>query len=230
MSISPRTVRLGGAEQVTTLVRTLTGGLEMGRIVVMNHVTLDGVMQGPGRVDEDTRGGFRHSGWGQRHEAPPDDALQHAMGERMTTGGGLRGWLFGRRTYEDLLGYWHGQPDSPFGPMLNDTPKYVVSSTLAEPLPWPNSTLLRGPVADAVGELKAHTDGVLGIMGSGELIGTLMTADLIDEFLMLMHPLVLGSGRRLFPDDGVTSLRLLKSTSTSSGVVIAAYERVGEST
>jgi dihydrofolate reductase len=135
----------------------------------MNHVTLDGVMQGPGRAEEDTRGGFRHGGWG--HRTQPDDALQNAMSERMTAGGGLSGWLFGRRTYEDLLGYWNGQPDSPFGPMLNDTPKYVVSSTLADPLPWPNSTLLRGEVADAVIALKAKTDGVLGIMGSGELIG-----------------------------------------------------------
>ena len=199
----------------------------MSRIVVMNHVTLDGVMQGPGRADEDTRDGFRHGGWGQRSEAP-DDGLQNAMGERMTAGGGLSGWLFGRRTYEDLLGHWNRQPDSPFGPMLNSTPKYVVSSTLAEPLPWPNSTLLRGDVADTVGHLKSRTDGVLGIMGSGQLIGALMAADLIDEFLLMIHPLVLGDGRRLFPDELETSLQFLETTSTSSGVVIAVYERVGD--
>src|SRR6185312_10535403 len=108
-------------------------------------------------------------------------------------------------------------------PMLNNTPKYVVSSTLAEPLPWPNSTLLPGVVADAVGELKTRTDGVLGIMGSGELIGALMAADLIDEFLLMIHPLVLGNGRRLFPDKLDISLRLLESTHSSSGVVIAVY-------
>jgi dihydrofolate reductase len=196
----------------------------MGRIVVMNHVTLDGVMQGPGRADEDTRGGFRHAGWGHRTEGPPDDSLQNTMGERMTAGGGLRGWLFGRRTYEDLLGHWNRQPDSTFGPMLNATPKFVVSSTLSEPLPWPNSTLLRGPIADAVGELKANTDGVLGVMGSGELIGALMAADLVDEFLLMIHPLVLGSGRRLFADQRDVSLRLVESTNTSNGVVIAVYE------
>lgn len=200
----------------------------MSRIVVMNHVTLDGVMQGPGRVDEDTRGGFRHSGWGHRTEAPPDGALQNTMGERMSAGGGLSGWLFGRRTYEDLLSFWNQQPDSPFGPMLNNAPKLVVSSTLAEPLPWPNSTLLRGTVADSVGELKARTDGVLGIMGSGELIGPLMAADLIDEFLLMIHPLVLGSGRRLFPDGLDASLRLLESSTSSAGVVIAVYERAGD--
>jgi dihydrofolate reductase len=150
------------------------------------------------------------------------------MAARMTAGGGLSGWLFGRRTYEDLLGYWNQQPDSPFGPMLNDTPKYVVSSTLAEPLSWPNSTLLRGSIADSVSELKLRTDGVLGIMGSGELIGALMAADLIDEFLLMIHPRVLGSGRRLFPDELGTSLRLLESAPTSAGVIIAVYERAGE--
>jgi dihydrofolate reductase len=200
----------------------------MGRIVVMNHVTLDGVMQGPGRAGEDTRGGFRHGGWGNRAEAPPDDALQKAMGERMTAGGGLSGWLFGRRTYEDLLSYWNEQPDSPFAPMLNNTPKYVVSSTLTEPLAWPNSTLLQDAVTDAVGQLKAQTDGVLGIMGSGELIAALLAADLIDELLLMIHPLVLGNGRRLFPDNVDVALRLLESAATSSGVVISVYETDGD--
>ncbi len=198
----------------------------MSRVVVMNHVTLDGVMQGPGRADEDTRGGFRHAGWGRRTEAEADTALQAAMGKRMEAGGGLTGWLFGRRTYEDLLRYWNGQPDSPFGPMLNDTPKYVASTTLAEPLVWPNSTLLVGDVGDAVGALKARTKGVLGVMGSGELIASLLAAGLVDEFLLMIHPLVLGSGRRLFPDKLDFSLRLLESAPTPSGVVIAVYEPV----
>jgi dihydrofolate reductase len=196
----------------------------MGRTVVMNHVTLDGVMQGPGRADEDTRGGFRHGGWGSRTEAP-DDAIQKAMGERMGGGGGLTGWLFGRRTYVDLLGYWNQHPESPFGAMLNDTPKYVASSTLVDPLPWPNSTLLRGNVANSVASLKARTEGVLGIMGSGELIGSLLAADLVDELLLMVHPLVLGSGRRLFPDGTDVSFRLIEVTASSTGVVIAAYER-----
>jgi dihydrofolate reductase len=173
----------------------------------MNHVTLDGVMQAPGRPDEDTRGGFNHGGWGQR-STMPGDAAGKAMGERMAAGGGLAGWLFGRRTYEGLLSYWNQQPDSPFGPMLNNAPKYVVSTTLTEPLPWPNSTLLHGDVADAVGALKAHAGGVLAIMGSGELIRSLMAADLIDEYLLMIHPLVLGTGRRLFPEKVDLSLRL----------------------
>lgn len=195
----------------------------MSRIVVMNAVTLDGVMQGPGRPDEDTRGGFTQGGWARRAQTP-DDAVGKAMGERMAAGGGLAGWLFGRRTYEGLLSYWNQQPDSPFGPMLNNAAKYVASTTLTEPLPWPNSTLLRGEIADAVGTLKAQSDGVLAIMGSGELIGSLMAADLIDEYLLMIHPLVLGTGRRLFPAGVQAPLRLANSVTTATGVVIATYE------
>lgn len=195
----------------------------MGRIVVMNHVTLDGVMQGPGRPDEDTRGGFTQGGWGRRAETP-DDAVGKAMGERMAAGGGLAGWLFGRRTYEGLLSYWNQRPDSPFGPMLNSAPKYVASATAAEPLPWPNSTLLHGDIADAVGALRARSGGVLAIMGSGELIGSLMAAGLIDEYLLMIHPLVLGAGRRLFPGGVQVPLRLTGSVTTATGVVIATYE------
>ena len=195
----------------------------MGRIVVMNHVTLDGVMQGPGRPEEDTRGGFTRGGWGHR-STMPGDAAGKAMGERMAAGGGLAGWLFGRRTYEGLLSYWNQQPDSPFGPMLNNAPKYVASTTLKEPLPWPNSTLLSGDIADAVGALKAQSAGVLAIMGSGQLIGSLMAADLIDEYLLMIHPLVLGSGRRLFPEKVYVPLRLTASVTTATGVVIASYE------
>jgi len=189
----------------------------------MNHVTLDGVMQGPGRPDEDTRDGFTHGGRGHRSTMPGDAAGQ-AMGERMAAGGGLAGWLFGRRTYEGLLRFWNQRPDSPFGPLLTNTPKYVVSNRLTEPLPWPSSTLLHGHVADAVGALKERSEGVLAIMGSGELIGSLMAADLIDEYLLMIHPLVLGSGRRLFPAGVHVPLRLTDSATTSTGVVIAIYE------
>ena len=196
----------------------------MSRIVVMNHVTLDGVMQAPGRPEEDIRGGFTQGGWGAHLSETPDDFVGKAMGARMAAGGGLAGWLFGRRTYEDLLSYWNEQPDSPFGPMLKNSPKYVASRTLTEPLPWPNSTLLHGDIADAVGALKAQSDGVLAIMGSGELIGSLMAAALIDEYLLMIHPLVLGAGRRLFPGGVQVRLRLTGSVTTAAGVVIATYE------
>jgi dihydrofolate reductase len=187
------------------------------RIVVINHVTLDGVMQAPGRADEDRRGGFEHGGW-----AIPgnDDVMDAAMGERMAEEGGL---LFGRRTYENLLSYWNTQ-DSPFKSALNNAPKYVASRTLREPLPWPNSNLLEGDAADAVSELKKQPGKNLGIMGSGELIRSLLPRGLIDEYLLMIHPLVLGSGQRLFPDEGVVHpLRLVDSKTTTTGVLIAAY-------
>lgn len=193
----------------------------MGRVVVMNHVSLDGVMQGPGRPDEDTSEGFTHSGW-----ALSDEAAGQAMGERMAAGGGLAGWLFGRRTYEDLLGYWTQQSGSPFGPMLEGAAKYVASTTLVEPLAWPNSTLLRGDVTEAVARLKADVDGVLAIMGSGRLIETLLPHDLIDEFLLLINPCVLGSGRRLFPDGTpVARFDCLEAVPLPSGLLVATYTR-----
>ena len=194
----------------------------MGRIVVMNHLTLDGVMQGPGRPDEDTRGGFTQGGWGRRSTEPGDGAAT-AMGERMEAGGGLAGWLFGRWTYEQLLSHWNSQPANPFVASLNDTPKYVVSASLTEPLPWPNSTLLHGDMEEVAG-VRARTDGVLAVMGSGQLIRALMAADLIDEYLLMIHPLVLGRGRRLFEDAQDVKLRLHDSRATPSGVLVARYE------
>jgi dihydrofolate reductase len=194
----------------------------MGRIVVMNHLTLDGVMQGPGRPDEDTRGGFAEGGWAS-HSAAVGDAAGQAMGERMAAGGGLAGWLFGRRTYDDLLAHWNRE-GGPFKDALNQAPKYVASTTLKEPMPWPNSTLLRGDIPEDVRTLKAQTSGVLGIMGSGELIKALLPADVIDEYLLMIHPLVLGTGRRLFPEQVKLPLRLTDCITSSAGVVIATYE------
>jgi dihydrofolate reductase len=189
----------------------------MSRVVVINHVTLDGVMQGPGRGEEDTRGGFTHGGWAGPNV---DEAVTAAMGARMPSSGGL---LLGRRSYEDMLGYWNTQ-DSPFKDALNGAPKYVVSRTLGEPLPWPNSTLLSGDVAEAVARFRQQPEKDLNVMGSGELIQTLMRHDLIDEYLLFIHPLVLGTGRRLFADGGPpASLRLVDSTVSTTGVVIATY-------
>jgi dihydrofolate reductase len=192
----------------------------MRRVVVINNLTLDGVMQGPGRPDEDTRGGFEHGGWAVMANDDPD--IGSAMGERMAESGGL---LLGRRTYEDLLSYWNTQ-DSPFKDALNNAPKHVASRTLREPLPWPNSTLLGGDAADAVAELKQEPGRDLQIIGSGALVQSLMARNLIDEYMLLIHPLVLGSGRRLFADEGAfPSLRLVDGAiTTSTGVVIATYQ------
>jgi dihydrofolate reductase len=194
----------------------------MGRIVVMNHVTLDGVMQGPGPVDEDTRAGFTLGGWGSR-SVTPDDATGKAMGERMAGGGGPAGWLFGLWTYQSLLSTWNSR-GGPFQDALNNSPKYIASTTAGELLPWPNSALLRGDVADAVRALKARSSGVLAIMGSGVLIGSLMAANLIDEYLLMIHPLILGAGRRLFPAGVQLPLGLAGSVTVATGVVIATYE------
>jgi dihydrofolate reductase len=198
--------------------------LRMAKIVVINHLTLDGVMQSPGRPDEDTRGAFTHGGWGSRNS---DEEMLKAVYERVNESGGLR-LLVGRWTYEEMLGYWNTQ-DSPFKEGLNNAPKYVASRTLHEPLRWPNSTLLKGEADDAVAELKQTATGDLFVMGSGELIGTLMRRDLIDEYLLVVHPLLLGTGRRMFADGAPpTALHLVDSKTTARGVVISTYETVAD--
>ena len=190
----------------------------MSRVVVINHVTLDGVMQAPGRPDEDTRGGFEFGGWAGPNV---DEVVNAAMGARMPRSGGL---LLGRRSYEDMLSYWNSQ-DSPFKDMLNSAPKYVASRTLREPLPWPNSTLLNADVAESVAQLRQRSGKDLNVMGSGELIKTLMRDNVIDEYLLLIHPIVLGAGRRLFGDGGPpASLRLVESNVSTTGVLIATYK------
>lgn len=189
------------------------------RVVVVNHVTLDGVMQGPGRPDEDTRDGFDHGGWAEGAEDP---AAIEAIGARMSTPGG--GMLLGRRSYEDMLRSWN-QRGGPYKDALNAADKYVASSDPDLELEWPNSTLLHGDVPAAVAELRNRDGGNLVIMGSGVLIRSLLPHGLIDEFLLMLHPLVLGSGRRLFEDDDqLVQLRLTGCEGTESGVVIVSYE------
>jgi dihydrofolate reductase len=188
----------------------------MSRVVVINNLTLDGVMQAPGRRDEDTRDGFEHGGW-----AVPYNAMGTQMGQRMDTTEAL---LFGRRTYEDFYGFWPNQEDNPFTEVLNAMQKYVASTALEEPVPWSNSTVLRGDAADAVAELRESPGEDIVVMGSGELVQSLMGHNLVDEYVLLIHPLVLGSGHRLFRDGGsFAALRLVDSVTTDTGVVIATY-------
>jgi dihydrofolate reductase len=188
----------------------------MGELTAVESITLDGVMQAPGRPDEDTRDGFEHGGWAVPYT---DEVMGRAMGERMGGGGAI---VLGRRTYEDLHGYWPKQKDNPYTETLNRTQKYVASSTLTEPLPWENSTLLEGDVTEALARLKEDSEHIT-VIGSGELVRSLMSRGLIDEYLLLIHPLVLGSGRRLFPDGVYASLELTDSLTTTIGVVIATY-------
>ncbi|HKO26827.1 MAG TPA: dihydrofolate reductase family protein [Solirubrobacteraceae bacterium] len=189
----------------------------MGKVVVMNSVSLDGVMQGPGRPDEDTRGGFAHGGWGVPYG---DDAIVAKMGERM---GKDRAFLFGRRTYEQLLSSWNAR-GGPFKDALNDSDKFVASSNPATKLDWPNSTLLHGDVPAVVAELKERSRTNLVIMGSGVLIASLMAADVIDEYVLIIAPVVLGAGRRLFPEGVRATLRLTEAVATGKGVVLATYQ------
>ena len=188
----------------------------MRKIVVFTNLTLDGVMQAPGRPDEDTRDGFTYGGWGA-----PYAAMQYVNNSDLDTGP----LLFGRRTYEDFYSVWPNRTDNPFTPVLNNTIKYVASTTLKEPLPWMNSVLLQGNVPDAVAALRGQPGKDIVILGSGVLIESLMKHNLIDRYVLQIHPLVLGQGRRLFPENSpFASLRLVDSVATGKGVVVATYQ------
>lgn len=190
----------------------------MSKIIVFNSLTLDGVMQAPARPDEDVRGDFPYGGWATPYSDPE---MGRAAAESGATAGGL---LLGRRTYEDFYQIWPNRTDNPYTEVLNNSQKYVASRTLKEPLPWMNSTLLKGNVPEAVAALKAQQDKDLVILGSGELIQTLMQHQLIDQYVLLIHPLVLGTGQRLFREGSAYSaLQLVDSKTTPKGVVIATY-------
>ena len=196
----------------------------MSKVVVIEHLTLDGVMQGPARPDEDRRDGFEYGGWGA---AAYDPAMQKVIGARMGSSWSL---LVGRTTYEDFAKVWPNQPQpNPFTEALNNAEKFVASTTLAEPLPWQNSTLLKVDATDAVAKLKKDHDKTLVIFGSGVLVQSLMRRDLIDEYVLQIHPLVLGKGRRLFPNGSpLTKFSLVDSVTTGTGVIIATYRPASE--
>lgn len=195
----------------------------MGRIIVIESVSLDGVMQAPGGPDEDTRGGFRHGGWAGPYA---DEVAMREMSAGMAQGSAGGPLLFGRVTYQQFEGFWPKQTDgNPFTPVLNAATKYVVSSTLTEPLTWENSVLVRDGGELAV--IKEREPGDIGVLGSGELVQTLLRDDLVDQFVLSIHPLVLGEGTRLFRDGAqLAAFRLVKSVPTTTGVIIATYDRV----
>ena len=190
----------------------------MSNVVAFISLSLDGVVQAPARPDEDRRGGFEHGGW----------ALPYAsLGAGMDQAGNIGALLLGRRTYEDLYSVWPNRTDgNQFTPLLNNMQKYVASTTLQEPLPWMNSTLLTGDAVEAVAKLKENLDQDLLILGSGALVQSLMRRNLVDKFVLLIHPLVLGSGRRLFAEGGPhTTFALANVSTTPTGVVVATYQR-----
>ncbi len=192
----------------------------MRKVIVSEFLSLDGVMQAPGAPDEDRSGGFEHGGW----QVPlMDEEAGGAIMEGLNSTGGL---LLGRRTYEIFAGFWPNAPaDDPVGKVLNDVPKYVVSTTLEEPLGWKNSHLIKENVPEEIGKLKEEAGGDLRVIGSGELVQTLMKHGLVDQFDLSIYRIVLGSGKRLFREGTPkASLRLIDSKASKSGVLLLSYE------
>lgn len=196
----------------------------MGELVVNMFTSLDGVLQGPGAPDEDREGGFEYGGW----QAPYfDEESGKVIGENIA---GLQALLLGRKTYEIFAAYWPGQPPgNPIAARLNGAPKYVASRTL-DTVGWANSTLLQGDVAEAVARIKAQF-GRVDVIGSGNLVQTLLRNDLADRLNLWVFPVLLGSGKRLFAEGTVpAALRLAESATFPTGAVHLTYERAGKPT
>jgi dihydrofolate reductase len=192
----------------------------MRKVIVNEFMSLDGVVQAPGAADEDTTGGFKHGGW---HLGYLEELSQRRILEGIV---GAGGFLLGRRTYEIFAGYWPKAPDEEqvIAEPLNTKPKYVASTTLHDPLEWQNSTVLQGDVAEAVAALKQEDGGDLHMIGSTRLVQTLIQHDLVDQLWLMIDPLIVGGGKRVFRDDGaLRPLRLVKSEVTSTGAILATY-------
>ena len=192
----------------------------MGKLIVQEWMTLDGVVQAPGAADEDPSGGFGHGGWSLPYF---DEVAMKWAVENVATAGG---YLLGRRTYEVFAAHWPtaSEAEQPLAEPLNTKPKYVASTTLSEPLEWQHSTVLEGDVAGAVAALKQQDGGDLLVIGSPRLVQTLVGHDLVDEFRVMVDPLVVGGGKRLFGDDGtLRRLRLLDSQVTTTGAILATW-------
>ena len=193
----------------------------MRSITVTMWVTLDGVVQGLARPDEDTRGGFTHGGWGPRYS---DEVQDREMAKAMAKPGDM---LMGRRTWQDFRAAWGRLTDgNPFTTAMNSATKYVVSQTLTDADAWQNSILLRGDAAATLAGLKAQPGLDLAVIGSTSLVRSLHAAGLIDRYTLLIHPLTLGSGTRLFDSPApLTEFELTGSVTTTKGVIIAQYSR-----
>ena len=191
----------------------------MRKLVVIEFLTIDGVMQGLGSPEEDTDGGFAHGGWGAPYAQAIHEAVAAAGPDRTSA------YLFGRRTYDKMAAYWPYQPDdNPMARRLNQTPKYVATRTLTG-LDWDGAHVLDGELETAVSQLKADGDGDVAVLGSGELVHQLMLLGLVDEFRLFIHPLLLGTGKRLFRDlPEPRPLRLTASGTTSLGTLVLGYE------
>jgi len=193
----------------------------MRKLIVSEFLTLDGVMQSPGYPDEDPSGGFEHGGW----QMPFMDDLAGA--EIIAGMEATDALLLGRVTYEIFAAYWPSA-DDPMAETINRFTKYVVSTTLHEPLDWKDSHVIAGDVPGEVRKLKEASGKDIQVIGSGKLVQTLMEHDLVDEYRLMIDPLVLGTGKRLFRDGSPkTPLRLIDSKTSSKGVLIVAYQPEG---
>ena len=192
------------------------------KIVADEWMSLDGVVQAPGEKDEDPSGGFPYGGWHLPYFEPRS---QTWVLDGLTA---ADAFLFGRRTYENFAGHWPtaGDEEQVVARPLNAKPKYVASTTLSTPLSWQNTTLLGGDAVSAVAELKRRGDGELHLIGSAALARTLIAAGLVDELRLMLDPVLLGTGKRLFPDDGgLRAWRLTDSAATSTGALLLTYAR-----
>lgn len=191
----------------------------MRKLRVIEFLSLDGVMQAPGAPDEDTEGGFQHGGWAVPYH---DEVLGAEVAAGMAA---TDAYLFGRKTFEKFAEYWPTAPkEIPFTEPLNITPKYVVSTTL-KGVQWKNSTLIKGDVVEEIASLKHQPGKNIAVLGSGQLVQTLIKADLVDEYFLTVYPILLGKGKRLFRDTGqIAKLRLVGSRTTGTGGVILTYE------
>jgi dihydrofolate reductase len=189
-------------------------------VIVSEFMTLDGVVQAPAYPDEDTSGGFAHGGW---HTGYLDEAAMRWVVETVSSAGGF---LLGRGTYDIFAGHWPkaGDEEQALAQPLNTKPKYVASRRLTEPLEWQNSSLFSGDAVDAVRALKGEDGGDLVVLGSAQLVQVLMQAGLVDQFRLMIDPVLVGGGKRLFGEDGpLRPLRLVDSQITSTGAVLATY-------
>lgn len=194
------------------------------RVVVTEFMSLDGVVQAPGGAEEDTDGGFAHGGWSMPFFEV--DTMGAAIDDVTRTTEAL---LFGRRTWQGMAAAWPNRAGDPFADWMNQVPKYVASRTLTvDDLDWNNSTLLPPDgVVGAVAEMRARDGGDLQVMGSSNLVHTLIANDLVDEYRLMIEPIILGGGKRLFTDDGIArTLELVSSTTTGTGVHICTYRPV----
>jgi dihydrofolate reductase len=193
----------------------------MRKVIVNEFLSLDGVAQAPGGPDEDPSGGFAHGGWHMQHME--DELARKWVLESIVEAGGF---LLGRRTYEIFAAYWPNASDEEqvIAEPLNTKPKHVVSRTLAEPLEWRNATLVEDDLPAGVAALKQEDGGDLHVIGSTELVRALIEHDLVDELRLMVDPVVLGGGKRIFGDDGLLRpLRLVEGQVTSTGAILAKY-------